>query len=90
MFNLFKATDIRVWFDSVDMFHKFEKTVALDQFTENNIKKVNQVETVIGGFEDGHVEVTYPIKRNKVAGFKMMVAYFGHFFESTGKTKLEG
>ena len=90
MFNLFKATDIKVWFDSVDMFHKFEETIALNQFIENNIKKVNQVVTVVGGFDDGHVEVTYPIKRNKVNGFKMMVNYFDHFFESTGKVKLEG
>lgn len=87
MLNLFKAKDITLWFNDTESYHNFEGTVVLDQFVERDIKKMNQVAKVVGGFEDGHVEVTYPVKRGKFGSFKVVVAYYNQFFP-TKETRL--
>lgn len=79
-FGLFKAINVKVWFDNTEIMHDFEKTCLIRKlYIESDVRKVNSPTCMTGGFEDGHVEVTYPIKRNMVAKFKMVVKYYSYF-----------
>ena len=90
IFGIFKAIDVTVRFDNAQVMRDFEETCLVSElYIEGNIKKVNQVTTVTGGFEDGHVEVTYPIKRNMVAKFTRVIKYYSYFMPNK-KVELVG
>ena len=79
--KLFAAKTIKVSFYNNEAMFMFEDCPAVHDCIENDVRKCEKVTTVIG-YDDGHVEVEYPIKWNKVSEFKRHIKTFNYYAEN--------